>query len=146
MDEPLDAQDTQSIQAEPKNTSENTQPIEAATQPLPAWILAWAEKEEDLTPKASLFPPETESEEPFIAPVMDEEDAWAQEETLLKEPAETLDDILHAGDLSRAQKWIDAHKNEPEFRQSASKTIRKHLSLDENMSQLWDIYENLNED
>ena len=146
MDEPLDAQETQAIQTEPKDLTENTQAFEADSQPLPAWILAWAETEEDLTSRTNLGLQDTESEEPFIAPILDEGDAWAQEETLLKEPAETLDDFLHAGDLSRAQKWIDSHKNEPEFRQSASKTIRKHLTLDENMSQLWDIYKNLNED
>jgi hypothetical protein len=146
MDEPLDAQETQAIQAEPKDLTENTQPIEPDLPPLPAWILAWAETEEDSTPRANLVLQETEAEEPFIAPVLDEGDAWAQEETLLKEPVEALDDFLHAGDLQSAQKLIESHKNKPEFRQSASKTIRKHLSLDENMSQLWDIYENLNED
>lgn len=156
--------ETQPLQTPVHTALENTQPVGIAQQapqtsqetqeiiiqnesaPLPEWILTWARCDEEPLPDNPASELDNTREAPFVAPSRPEESGWGLAQQLPSNPIQSLEELILEGKLDDAKNLVVQHKNEPEFRKSAGIALRKHLSIDEASTPLWEAYEMLNKE
>ena len=144
--------------------------VQHESMPLPEWILNWAQRDEKPLPDSPAFELDYAQEAPFVAPPRPEESGWdllssqppAEQilPTRLDESGldldhelpidpdliQSLETLIHDGQLDEAKNFIAQHKDDADFRKSAGIALRKHLSIDQASTPLWEAYEMLGND
>jgi hypothetical protein len=157
-------QDTQPVKTPRRTELEKTQPIltapsdlqasqetqELVTQrdstALPEWILDWARNTAETTPESPAPASDYTQENTFVAPPQPEESGWALAQEITADPMQSLEALILDGKLNDAKNFIVQHKDDFDFCKSANIAIRKHLSIEEAFSPLWEAYEILKND
>ncbi len=157
-------QDTQPVKTPRRTELEKTQPIlttpsdlqasqetqELVTQrdstALPEWILDWARNTAETTPESPAPASDYTQENAFVAPPQPEESGWALAQEITADPMQSLEALILDGKFNDAKNFIVQHKDDFNFCKSANIAIRKHLSIEEAFSPLWEAYEILKSD
>ncbi len=157
-------QDTQPVKTPRRTELEKTQPIltapsdlqasqdtqELVTQrdstALPEWILDWARNTAETTPESPAPASDYTQENAFVAPPQPEESGWALAQEFSTDPIQSLETLILDGKFNDAKNFIVQHKDDFDFCKSANIAIRKHLSIEEAFSPLWEAYEILKND
>lgn len=157
-------QDTQPVKTPRRTELEKTQPIltapsdlqasqdtqELVTQrdstALPEWILDWARNTAETTPESPAPAFVYAQENTFVAPPQPEESGWALAQEFSTDPIQSLETLILDGKFNDAKNFIVQHKDDSQFCKSANIAIRKHLSIEEAFSPLWEAYEILKND
>ena len=128
-----------------ENTAEQTQPIvinpEAAPAEIPDWLLEYAASQPSVVETT-----ESKMDEEAI-PVVLETSAWhvvqAELDDATPNTDTNLDDLLKTGHFTLAAELLREQANDLASIKEAQQKIRPALMLNEELSPLWDLYDEL---
>lgn len=129
-----------------ENTAEQTQPIvinpeEALASKIPDWLLEYAASQPTVVETS-----DSETEEDAI-PVVLESSEWhavkAELDEAIPDTDVTLDDLLKTGHFTLAAELLREQANDLASIKEAQQKIRPALMLNEELSPLWDLYDEL---
>ena len=129
-----------------ENTAEQTQPIvinpeEALASKIPDWLLEYAASQPTVVETS-----DNETEEDAI-PVVLESSEWhavkAELDEAIPDTDVTLDDLLKTGHFTLAAELLREQANDLASIKEAQQKIRPALMLNEELSPLWDLYDEL---
>lgn len=129
-----------------ENTAEQTQPIvinpeEALASKIPDWLLEYAASQPTVV---ETFDSETEED---AIPVVLESSEWhavkAELDEAIPDTDVTLDDLLKTGHFTLAAELLREQANDLASIKEAQQKIRPALMLNEELSPLWDLYDEL---
>lgn len=129
-----------------ENTAEQTQPIvinpeEALASKIPDWLLEYAASQPTVVETS-----DSETEEDAILVVL-ESSEWhavkAELDEAIPDTDVTLDDLLKTGHFTLAAELLREQANDLASIKEAQQKIRPALMLNEELSPLWDLYDEL---